>query len=107
MVLGLERDGDNLAAKSIVPIGQAGALAEGRQDGDNFRRNLVTVAEYDDYQLGHRNAAIGLAATWACVRLIAETNATLPIGVFRTVADGTREPARDHPLYALLHDSPN
>jgi phage portal protein BeeE len=27
--------------------------------------------------------------------------------VFRTAPDGTRTPARDHPLYGLLHDSPN
>jgi phage portal protein BeeE len=110
--LGLESD-IALERKAIVPIGADPAFAEaygmapGRQDADNFRRNLVTLAEYDDYQVGQRSAAIGLAATWACYRLIAELAALTPAGVFRTAADGTRAPARDHPLYSLLHDSPN
>lgn len=102
-----------LSGKAIVPIGadpafaDAYGLAPGRQDGDNFRRNMVTLAEHNDHQLGSRAAAVGLAATWACYRLIAETNAQAPAGVFRTAPDGTRTPARDHPLYGLLHDSPN
>ena len=31
----------------------------------------------------------------------------MPLGVFRTAADGIRTPAKDHPLYRILHDSPN
>jgi HK97 family phage portal protein len=110
----VSRPGPWRLAWSAIKAGLAGksyddfyGLAPGRQDGDNFRRNLVTLAEYDDLQLSGRSAAIGLAATWACYRLIAETNAQAPAGVFRTAADGTREAARDHPLYGLLHDSPN
>lgn len=51
--------------------------------------------------------AMQLAAWWACVRLISETIATLPLGVFTRSANGRKEPKSDHPLYALLHDSPN
>ncbi|RZJ01824.1 MAG: phage portal protein [Brevundimonas sp.] len=51
--------------------------------------------------------ALGLTATWACINLIAGTGASLPLGVYRTAADGTRTPAKDHPLYRVLHDSPN
>jgi HK97 family phage portal protein len=50
--------------------------------------------------------AMKLSAWWACVRLIAETIATLPCGVY--VKDGDdRRPLTDHPLYRLLHDRPN
>jgi phage portal protein BeeE len=51
--------------------------------------------------------ALALSATWACVSLLAGTIASLPLMVYRTGADGSRTEAKDHPLYRLLHDSPN
>lgn len=51
--------------------------------------------------------ALALSAVWGCVNLLAGTISSLPLMVYRTLADGTREVARDHPLYRLLHDSPN
>jgi len=53
------------------------------------------------------DAALQLAAVWACVRLLSETVSTLPLKVYRRVPDGSRELARDHPLYRLLACSPN
>lgn len=53
------------------------------------------------------HAVMSLSAVWACVNLISGTIASLPLMVYRTGADGAREVARDHPLYRLLHDSPN
>ena len=47
--------------------------------------------------------AMQLSAFWACVRLISETVATLPINVFRLDAKGNKESDREHPLYGLLH----
>lgn len=52
-------------------------------------------------------SVLGLSAAWACVNLLAGTIASLPLMVYRTKADGAREVAKDHPLYRLLHDSPN
>jgi HK97 family phage portal protein len=75
-----------------------------RQDLDNFRTNRVTLAEYDDRLSG--STALSLSATWACINLIAGTISSLPLMVYRTVND-EREVARDHPLYRLLHDTPN
>lgn len=75
-----------------------------RQDGNNFRTNTVSLADYDD-----RNSAggsMGIAAVWACVNLLAGTIASLPLMVYRDVG-GNREVDKDHPLYRLLHDSPN
>lgn len=51
--------------------------------------------------------AMQLSAFWACTRLIAETIATLPIMVLERQADGSKASRPDHPVYGLLHDSPN
>lgn len=77
-----------------------------RHDGDNFRTNRVTVAEYDDRRALNGTGAMGISTTWACVNLLAGTIASLPLMVYRIVG-GQRELAKDHPLYRLLHDSPN
>jgi hypothetical protein len=71
-------------------------------DRDNFVTNRVTLADYRD----SNTSVLGLSATWACVNLLAGTIGSLPLMVYRTV-DGQRELAKDHPLYYVLHDSPN
>lgn len=53
------------------------------------------------------SGVLGLSAAWACVNLIAGTIATLPLMVYRAQKDGSREVAKDHPLYRILHDNPN
>lgn len=52
------------------------------------------------------NSALQLSVVWACIRLIAETISTLPLITYQREGE-TRTVARDHPLYYLLHDSPN
>ena len=103
-LLGLQRDGSPSGSKAaIVGAGLLGNSSVSRNDGDNFRRNLVTLQQYDDAGGGN---ALGLAATWACVNLIVGNGGSLPCMVYRTL-DGVRTVARDHPLYFVLHDSPN
>lgn len=53
------------------------------------------------------NQALQLATASACVRLISETLATLPLGFYRRNADGSRSPAADNDLYEILHNQPN
>ena len=50
--------------------------------------------------------AIQLSTVYACVRVISETVASLPLGVYEATDDGNQK-ATDHPLYRLLHDEPN
>ena len=50
--------------------------------------------------------AIQLSTVYACVRVISETVASLPLGVYEATDDGNLK-AGDHPLYHLLHDEPN
>jgi len=52
--------------------------------------------------------AFALPMVQACVTLISESIAQLPVDLFRRVGnDGGREPARDHPLYDILKYAPN
>ncbi|MDD3882589.1 MAG: phage portal protein [Eubacteriales bacterium] len=50
--------------------------------------------------------AVQVSAVYACVRVIAETIASLPLNVFESTDTGS-EKATGHPLYRLLHDEPN
>lgn len=52
------------------------------------------------------DGALRLSTVFACVRVISETIASLPIILYRRTEDG-KERATDHPVYALLHDAPN
>jgi HK97 family phage portal protein len=47
-----------------------------------------------------------LSAFWACVRLVSETIATLPLNMYEKTSAGKRV-ATDHPLQMVLHDQPN
>ncbi len=51
-------------------------------------------------------SAIQVSAVYACVRVIAETIASLPFGVYESTDTGSRK-AQEHQLYRLLHDEPN
>ena len=53
------------------------------------------------------SAALRVSAVWACVRLIAETVATLPLSVYRRLPDGSRETAREFRLHGVISSSPN
>ncbi len=52
-------------------------------------------------------SAMQMTAVYACVRIIAEAIAGLPLHLYRRDGDGRNEKAVDHPLYRLLHDEPN
>jgi HK97 family phage portal protein len=52
------------------------------------------------------NGVLALSAVWACVSLLSETVATLPLGFYRRTANG-RESADRHPLYWVLRQQPN
>ena len=52
------------------------------------------------------SSAIQVSAVYACVRVIAETIASLPFHVYEATDEGSRK-AVEHPLYRLIHDEPN
>jgi HK97 family phage portal protein len=52
------------------------------------------------------NTALTYSAVWACVRLLSETIASLPLILYERLPRG-KQRAIEHPLYPLLHDAPN
>ncbi len=80
-------------------------FAPGTQDGDNVRTGQITTERATDSETS--GSFLGLSATWACVNFWAGNIAGLPVTVYRKGPGGVAVEATDHPLYALLHDSPN
>ncbi len=55
----------------------------------------------------NERSAMQMTAVYACVRILSESVAGLPIHLYRYRNDGSKEKALRHPLYRLLHDEPN
>ena len=53
------------------------------------------------------DSALRLAAVYACVRILAETMASLPLVVYQRRADGGKDKVTDHWLYRLMAKRPN
>lgn len=51
--------------------------------------------------------AMTVATVYACVKVISETVASLPVFIYRTKSDGSRAVARTVPAFMVLHDDPN
>ena len=61
----------------------------------------------DGMALDKQSLAFSVAAVYACVRVIAETTASLPIILYRRRPDGGKDRAEGDPLYDLLRYKPN
>jgi HK97 family phage portal protein len=77
-------------------------------------KNITTSHTRNEPRFGpgtpHIDYALSLSTVWSCIRLIAETIATLPLITYEEkLVNGriVRVPAKDFALYGLLHDSPN
>ncbi len=80
------------------------------------RERRETVAVSDPYLsefLGYRtdgtgfvdhNRASGLAVAQACISVISQNLAAMPMNVYKRSENGGRERATTHPLYSVLHD---
>ena len=55
----------------------------------------------------NEESALRVAAVYACVRILAESIASLPLHVYEYKKGGGKERAINHRLYHLLHDAPN
>jgi len=76
--------------------------------------NRTTGSSYAFYLGGtssgkavNERTAMQMTAVYACVRILSEAIAGLPLHLYRYREDGGKEKATDHPLYCLLHDEPN
>ena len=55
----------------------------------------------------NERTAMQMTAVYACVRILSEAIAGLPLHLYRYNDEGGKEKAVDHTLYRLLHDEPN
>ena len=55
----------------------------------------------------NERSAMQMTAVYACVRILSEAIAGLPLHLYEYGYDGSKEKAVEHPLYFLLHDEPN
>lgn len=86
-------------------FGNVGSTGQqnGIQYGEPFTKVYDTAKDYGT------DGALQVSAVWAAVELLTDNIASLPLFVYKrqTGAEGHKELARDTPLWALLHDSPN
>lgn len=88
-------------------FGRSKVKASGpRGDVDDFWFNSVSSSTGTGMIVTPDSAA-RLTAVMACVGLIAETLAAMPLMIYRRRSDGGKDRAPEHPLYELLHDQPN
>ena len=55
----------------------------------------------------NERSAMQMTAVYACVRILSESIAGLPVHLYQYKDGGSKAKAIDHPLYTLLHDEPN
>ena len=55
----------------------------------------------------NNQTAMRTTAVYACVRILSEAIASIPLNFYRYTLDGGKEKYLAHPLYYLLHDEPN
>ena len=68
---------------------------------------VFTFGRSDSGEVVNERSAMQIATVYACVRLLAETVAGLPLHLFRDIGNSAKEKASDHPLYRLLYRQPN
>jgi len=55
----------------------------------------------------NERSSMQMTAVYACVRILAEAIAGLPLHLYRHDDDASKHKAKEHPLYTLLHSEPN
>lgn len=78
-------------------------------DSNNYNNtwwNIFTPSTNAGVIIDERNA-MQLTTVYACVRIISETIASLPLHVYKRDNKGAKNKAYDHPLYRILHDEAN
>ena len=55
----------------------------------------------------NERSSMQMTAVYACVRILAEAVAGLPLHLYRQDEGASKQKTKDHPLYTLIHDEPN
>lgn len=88
----------------LDPVETRGGLAE----VDFWLRDaLVGGVSSKTGAVVNEEAALGHAGVYACVRVLADSVAQLPLRVYRRRDGAGKDEDREHPLWSILHDLPN
>ena len=96
------RPGDKVGA----PSRRQGLRAGNPGPLDDYWYTGLTQRSITGYAV-NPETAMRVAAVFACVRVVSETIAALPLFIYQKTGPDTRSKALNHPLYELLHDQPN
>lgn len=78
------------------------------QDNVRDSSSLFVFGRADSGENVNERSAMQIATVYACVRLLAESVAALPLHLYKVTDDGkSKVKATDHPLYKVLYRSPN
>ena len=93
-----------MGIKSLFGFGQARdkPVDKAADAGYSFLFGRTTIGKPVN-----ERTAMQTTAVYACVRILAEAVASLPLHVYEYQDDGGKKLVHDHPLYYLLHDEPN
>ena len=75
-----------------------------------FIKKFITGSDVDDFTSDINptgNGSLKFNALFACLRVIGETFASVPVFEYKKVDEKTREKTNDTGLYDILHNSPN
>ncbi|MEI0562134.1 phage portal protein [Brachyspira pilosicoli] len=75
-------------------------------DFESSLNNFLLAGSDKSLSAVNPNTALTFSTVFACVRVIAESIATLPLFVYEKNGNNKTK-AINHPLYSLLHDAPN
>ncbi len=93
----------NLFSRAMSWFGRGGLSSQengAQYDGPQNRSSEAGLTISDE-------RAMQVSAVWSCVRLIAETVAMLPLGLYQQTPDGREPLDRNHQLALLLLRRPN
>ena len=68
---------------------------------------LFVFGKANSGEMVDEKSAMQIATVYACVRLLAESVAQLPLHLYKVSELDGQEKARDHPLYKILYREPN
>ena len=74
---------------------------------DPYLAEMLGLRESTSGQFVSEDTATGVPAVHACVQLIAESVASLPLAPYKRQPDGSKTADPAHPLYRVLHDQAN
>lgn len=93
-----------MGIKSLFGLGQARDKPYNKDAGSGYSFMFGRTTSGKPV---NEKTAMQTTAVYACVRILAEAVASLPLHVYRYKDGGGKELVYDHPLYHILHDEPN